>query len=500
MIKVKNILEFDNKQAQEFFLRHENYAQFVLPEYFNFEHILQVASSLIGRKKIESMFEKTSTGILRPSDCEDVNFRFLHNKDGRFAWRPFQLIHPVIYVSLVKEITEAKNWELILNRLKEFAKLRRIKCMSLPVISESKLTNKAAQINTWWLEVEQESIKLSLKYKYLLHTDISDCYGSLYTHSIPWALHGRKCAKINRNDNSLLGNLIDTHLRYMSNGQTNGIPQGSILMDFCAEILLGFIDQTLHERIRGVRAYRIIRYRDDYRIFTNRVQDSEEIVKSLSEVLSEVGMRLNTQKTLISDNVLRDSIKPDKIERILMKGNFKNLQKRLLSIHNLSLQFPNSGSLDTELSYFLNHLTKSKVKKAEIEVLIAIVVDIAYRNSRTYPISAAILSTLISKIQGNVVKRRLIIAIKKKFEQLPNTSYLLLWLQRISVTVDKVILFEDSLCKKVTDPKEVIWNSEWLNLKDKTVLEHSNIVDYGLIDTLNTSIDPKRVQVFPPIS
>jgi hypothetical protein len=31
----------------------------------------------------------------------------------------------------------------------------------------------------------------------------------------------------------------------MNNGQTNGIPQGSVLMDFIAEMVLGYIDECL---------------------------------------------------------------------------------------------------------------------------------------------------------------------------------------------------------------------------------------------------------------
>ena len=55
----------------------------------------------------------------------------------------------------------------------------------------------------------------------------------------------------------------------MSYGQTNGIPQGSALMDFVAELVLCYIDSLLSEQIEGIEKseYKIIRYRDDYRIF-----------------------------------------------------------------------------------------------------------------------------------------------------------------------------------------------------------------------------------------
>ena len=75
-------------------------------------------------------------------------------------------------------------------------------------------------------------------------TDITDCYGSVYTHSLAWAINGKKAAKANskkphKDKADLLGDRVDGLLRDMSNGQTNGIPQGSVLMDFVAKIVLG---------------------------------------------------------------------------------------------------------------------------------------------------------------------------------------------------------------------------------------------------------------------
>jgi hypothetical protein len=57
----------------------------------------------------------------------------------------------------------------------------------------------------------------------LLRTDMSRCYGSIYTHSIPWALHTKPVAKARRNDDSLLGNRLDLWLRNAQDSQTVGI-------------------------------------------------------------------------------------------------------------------------------------------------------------------------------------------------------------------------------------------------------------------------------------
>jgi hypothetical protein len=90
-----------------------------------------------------------------PSNFENVNYTFLNNKDGKYSWRPFQLIHPLLYVSLVHKITETNHWKTIVDRFKEFDSNPRIKCYSIPLESEKNFSNKAISINQWWQSIEQ---------------------------------------------------------------------------------------------------------------------------------------------------------------------------------------------------------------------------------------------------------------------------------------------------------------------------------------------------------
>lgn len=67
----------------------------------------------------------------------------------------------------------------------------------------------------------------------------------------------------------------------MCHGQTNGIPQGSVLMDFLAGMVLGHADHELTEKINknSITDYHILRYRDDYRIFVNNPGAGQDIAK-----------------------------------------------------------------------------------------------------------------------------------------------------------------------------------------------------------------------------
>ena len=56
-------------------------------------------------------------------------------------------------------------------------------------MSYTKESDKAEQIITRLDNIEKESLRIGLDYEYVFCTDVTDCYNSLYTHSIPRSLH-----------------------------------------------------------------------------------------------------------------------------------------------------------------------------------------------------------------------------------------------------------------------------------------------------------------------
>lgn len=189
-------------------------------------------------------------------------------------------------------------------------------------------------------------------------------------------MHTKKKAKENKGRNSdLLGDKIDEYIRAMCYGQTNGIPQGSNLMDFIAEIVLVYIDnelsKTLQEKIKAKelnkKDFKIIRYRDDYKIFVNNPQNADFILKNLSEILAETGLKLNPNKTKASQNIIQSSIKKDKIEWLFIESNLKEqttLQKQLIIFHKFALEHQNSGTLNRN---FTNTFKKFKSIQRKIQ-------------------------------------------------------------------------------------------------------------------------------------
>ncbi len=487
---MKDILELNNEEAKSLLLKRDSYSNISLPDYFSFQELLDKIDKTLKGKTISDFRNKS------PRDLENVNYKLLSNKDGKFAWRPFQLINPAIYVSLINTITKESNWKLLKKRFAIFQANDKIECHSLPAISESKTkTNKTTQILNWWQMIEQKSLTLSLDFRYVLHTDIADCYSSIYTHSIPWAIHTKVKAKINRKI-SLLGNAIDNHLQDMSYGQTNGIPQGSVLMDFIAEIILGYVDLLLTEKLnsKGITDYHILRFRDDYRIFTNNSFEAEQIAKELSEILSSIGLKLNADKTIASDDIIKSSLKPDKRYWISNKIITGSKQKWLIQLYLLSEKFPNSGTIETQMREFLIVLEKSKKKDNNLDALISLVTEIALRNPRVVPICIGVLSIFLSRIKDDTEKLAIANKIRNKFNEIPNSSFMMVWFQRLNLKLNKTENYDEQLCKKVTDNSVMIWNIEWLNDKLKDIFYKTPIIEEKVIIKTKKKVSKSEIK------
>lgn len=492
--KRRAVLELTHEEARRFFLKAESYCNFDFPPYIAFDSLLAEVDAFLAGKRLSDFGA-------RPNDYEGVNYILLNNKDGKYAWRPMQLIHPAIYVSLVHAITAEDKWRFIVERFSVFSEDTKIKCLSLPVESLSDVKDKAEQITSWWQQVELKSIELSLDYQYVLQTDISDCYGSIYTHSVSWALHTKLEAKKNenRNNQDFIGVVIDKHLQNMSNGHTNGIPQGSVVMDFIAEIILGYADLELSQKLAGlgITDYQILRYRDDYRVFVNNSQDGEKILKSITEIMIDLGMKLNPSKTSVSSSVIKDSIKKDKLVWMANKQRENGLQKHLLIIHQHAEKFPNAGSLTTSLSGYYKRLCGYKSTKESVLPIIAIAVDIAYHNPKTYPVISAILSKLVSMLKSDTAKREVVDKIKRKFDSLPNTSHMQIWLQRVSHTFAPDIEYDSPICKLVSGAQPPLWNMDWISFADlRNLIKPEKIIDRAKLANLVPVVPVSEVAMF----
>jgi RNA-directed DNA polymerase len=492
---MKKLIELSSEEARKHFLKGSSYFNGDMPNYISFEPILKDVGTVLRNDSF------TAFKLSNPSDLPGVNYNFLSNKDGKFAWRPLELIHPAIYISLVNKICEPENWNYIRKRFSEFEE-GAIDCCSAPVMSLDSQTDVATQIISWWQQIEQRSLIYSLEFSHILHTDVADCYGSLYTHSITWALHGLEESKNNKGNESLIGDIIDSYIRAGRYGQTNGISQGAVLMDFVAEIILGYVDEQINSEITPSNDYCILRYRDDYRIFANSDDKAEQILKVISEKLRLVGMKLGIPKTQLSRNVVEGAIKPDKLAGIELQDlgstNAKTIQKQLLRLHSFGQRFPNSGALRRLVSEFHTKITKHRELPEDLEVQVAITADIGLVSPATFPVVAGILSHLISLASSKEDKYRLWKKVRKKMERVPYNGYLEIWLQRVTQprTIDLPFISNEPICQIVNGETPKLWENEWISSNElKDALKVSKII-VGSVSDAEEVIQPEEVELF----
>lgn len=341
------------------------------------------------------------------------------------------MFNPIVYVDLVNTLTDKQYWNQIKMRFRYcFPPLKNIKdvtnsdkkeaigikdhfkCASIPSASLNTYKNKSdrANINKWSNDFEYKTITEFLNYNYCMYTDISNCYESIYTHSIAWALMGRDNAKNDRKKNEL-GNILDDKISDLQNGQTNGIPQSNDVCNLIAEMVLGYADRLLYERIKNddeitSSCYLIIRYRDDYRIFTKSELEAELITKDLSDVLSSLNMALNSDKTKLIKDLTLGALKPDKLYLMQHEEQIaktKWLSKKLLLVKILSDKYPNSGSVQKVLSKIYDKLVKVSINSSSlnlnaVKISINIMTSILINNPKRSVICIAILNKLISLI------------------------------------------------------------------------------------------------------
>lgn len=512
--KTKNVLSLDAKDAMDFFLKSEQYHGFELPEYFVFDELLQNVKEIIG----DLPYEECLQDEISPEDLSDVNLDILLNKDGNYAVRPIILANPFLYYFLVREICNEQAWTLIKNLFEKFH-VPHITSCALPIIPKEKESfHKSTTIINWWSSMEQRSIELSLEYRYMFVTDITNCYGSVNPQAFDWAF-SLKNTPYENNDECPISKNIQKYLRAFQQGRNIGIPQGSAIFDFVGEIILGYSDILLHEAIKkaGITTpYEIIRYRDDYRIFCNDKDVLERISYSLQHVLDSLNFRMNSKKTMISDSIVTDAVKSDKLAYIYntpifnKKGcDFDSFEKHLLYILMFARQYPNSGSIKTMLSDIDKRMedwlkpyeeevttiplvegeepTTEKITKqrrlvgGSIRAMSAICAQIAFENVNCCHYALRVLSRMVDSMKDENEKSTIVNLVYSKLCKRPNSDYDQLWLQNMTYQRDKKLEsspYSLRLCQLVAGKDiEPLWNNEWLKPNMYSALHYDNVVD-----------------------
>lgn len=195
--------------------------------------------------------------------------------------------------------------------------------------------------------------------RFVLTTDISRFYSSIYTHSVPWAIHTRAAAKKAKQDYTLLGNRLDRWLRNMQDGQTMGVPIGPDASLVVAEVVLAAIDADLQQLVRTVG----LRYIDDYELVFKSTAEAEEALARLEHRLTLFGLEPNPKKTRIESLPIIHEFRWSSALRSLPLRAAQQTQARdLLRIFDVAFEFAKENPDEHVLRYTVARFRGTKWK------------------------------------------------------------------------------------------------------------------------------------------
>lgn len=218
-----------------------------------------------------------------------VSFVALKNTGGV---RSMGIPHPASYYRLCCALRD--SWEIIKKEMSDNSDCQRYKVSRIHL--RKSFTSKRLfdmSYRSWKLDGDPTPI-IQIDKKYLAMSDISQCFPSIYTHAISWALVGKRSAKENKKDSSLWFNQLDEAERNCTNGETHGILIGPDASNLLAELILSKIDRNLVEQ-----GYEFIRNVDDYKCYVRDEVRAEQFILDLDEALRRYGLMRNHGKTKI---------------------------------------------------------------------------------------------------------------------------------------------------------------------------------------------------------
>ena len=129
---------------------------------------------------------------------------------------------------------------------------------------------------------------------HILNVDLSNFYHSLYTHSIPWVIMGKKNAKKERDKG--FSNKLDKLIASCQYNQTHGIPTGNILSRIISELYMCYIDSEMENK-----GYRYARYVDDISFPFNFEEEKDKFYRDFNKLCMKYELKINDKKTEIND-------------------------------------------------------------------------------------------------------------------------------------------------------------------------------------------------------
>ena len=171
--------------------------------------------------------------------------------------RKFALPNPYHYCKAVDFIVKNESQIKVILEKSKYS-------LTAPIERQPRQEQPYAKRSNTVLDTKREIECLFQENRYEIRLDINAFFDNIYTHCIPWVVHGIAVAKKHRNDMTLLGNQLDKLMRALNYDQTNGILVGNAVSRIISEIILCSV---LNKGASSIVSYNNEKHRPGYRLF-----------------------------------------------------------------------------------------------------------------------------------------------------------------------------------------------------------------------------------------
>jgi hypothetical protein len=217
----------------------------------------------------------------------------------------------------------------------------------------------------------------------ILHTDVLSFYHSIYTHAIPWALHGKAVTKSNRNPNdpAVFGNRIDSLVRSCQDGQTIGIPVGPDTSRILSELMLSAVEAHIPRKIFN-RITAGFRYMDDFFLYFGTISDAETVLAGLREACLHFDLQLNAAKTITGSALAyNEDSWPSELSAIPIARSGKQQRRSLMRFFLAAIRLAKDLPDESIANFAVRRTSKIHVDKENWDLYQAFIIRMAIENS-----------------------------------------------------------------------------------------------------------------------
>ncbi|CAH0165522.1 hypothetical protein SRABI70_00876 [Pseudomonas sp. Bi70] len=246
---------------------------------------------------------------------------------------------------------------------------------------------------TKFTDLYEERVRRSAGARYALVTDISSYFPTIYTHTIPWALHTKPVAKLNRSRTSqFFGNILDHRCMGTQDGQTIGLPIGPDTSHIISEMIGVAIDDDIRTALGGWP--KGFRYVDDFTFFFNTREEAERALAVIIKCVSAFELQINASKTKIVE--VRELVQESwKYTLKKLKVSAKRRQQKDDIHHYFEVLFSLEARFKDEslIKYGLKQLSSTIIKTSNWPIAEAYLLKCGYGFPNTLQVITQILVT-----------------------------------------------------------------------------------------------------------